>query len=140
MDIDLLMVFGYDAMDRFKSGIIRAMNNRLGVRASSSSTEEDRKIYTRLAGCLTGEIEFSGSQIKCSAGIDRSKLPSDFIEKYGGVIDSVEEEFEKANQFFLETMINDEMEMPDVQSRITEVIMPYIETQLSNMFGGEQSA
>ena len=140
MDIDLLMLFGYDAIDRFKRNMINWMNSRLAVRASGSSTEEDQKAYTRLASCLTTEIEFSGSQIKCSTGIDRNKLTKEFLEKNGGLIDSVETEFNTGNQFFLQTMVTDEMELPDVESRMTEQIIPFLYTQLNNMFGGEASA
>ena len=140
MNPDLMLIFGADALDRFQRGVMNWMNSRLAVRASGASTEEDQKVFRRLASCLSCSIEFSGSQIKCAAGVDRDKLPSDFSEKYSGIIDSVETEFDNSNTFILETMINDEMEMPDVEARMTELVMPYIETQLSNMFGGGESA
>ena len=136
MVIDALMIFGYEALDYFKRVVLSSMNGELMTRASASPTDEQQSVWTRLASALKVEISFEGSQIKANAGVDRSKLTSNFAEKYSAMIDSVEMDFEKKNNFYLEMAAMDMLEWPEIHDRLMEQIKPYVETELAEVFGG----
>ena len=141
MDINLLDLFDSEMQDYFKRAMMSMMRSELAICASASSTEEDQKAYIRLVSCLTAEVVFEGSSIKANAGIDESKLTAEFIQKNRGLIDLVNQNFDKKNQFALEEAINDQMDSEDIKERIVRYyVFPYIEQTMQNNIGGEMGA
>ena len=130
---DCVMLFGAGSEEDFKMALLVAMRDELAVLASSSSTEEDKKVFNRLLGCLTAEVSYEGPSIKASSGIDESKLPPDFIEKNRGLIDLVNSNLEKKCSFTVEVVATDKIESGN---GLTDFVVPMISQLISDAGGG----
>ena len=136
MAIDLLSVFGDTSYDYFKSVLYRMMRNELIVSASAASTEEDKSVYNKLTHNLLAEVKFNTGGISAKAEIDISKLSAEFLSKNRGLIDLVNNNFEKKIAFFIESEIYNMLDWSDVQQRIVESAQSDIVEELSTLLGG----
>ena len=136
MAIDLLSVFGDTSYDYFKSILYRMMRNELIVSASAASTEEDKSVYNKLTHNLLAEVKFNTGGISAKAEIDISKLSAEFLSKNRGLIDLVNNNFEKKIAFFIESEIYNMLDWSDVQQRIVESAQSDIVEELSTLLGG----
>lgn len=136
MVTDLFSVFGENSLDYFRNALFRMMRNELLVSAAAASTEEDKDIYNKLTHNLSAEIQFGIGSINAKAEVDLNKLSKEFVSKNRGLIDLINNNFEKKISFFIESEIYNMLDWTDVQQRIIESAQPEIIEELSTLLGG----
>ena len=133
---DLYTVFDFNTPEQLQMRLKKIMQEELEICSASSSTEEDKQAYQTLMHCIDAKVLFEDASIKTNGQIDRNKLSETFLKKYSSLIDLVEMNFQKKNQFFLENEIQNMLEANDMQNRLMEYIQPQIIEELSSLLGG----
>jgi len=136
MGTDLYSIFGDTSFLYFKNALYGMMRNELTISASAASTEEDKKIYNMLTHYLSAEVKFGIGAIKAKAEIDIAKLSVDFLSKNRGLVDLINDNFDKKISFFIESEIYNMLDWTDVQQRFIESAQPEIIEELSTLLGG----
>ena len=136
MVIDFYSIFGENSPEHFKTILYQMMRNELTICASAASTEEDKKIYNELTHSLIAEINFGVEAINAKAEIDMTKLSNEFLSKNRGLIDLVNNNFNKKVAFFIESEMYSMIELSDIQQRVVESVQPEIIEELSTLLGG----
>ena len=136
MVTDLSSIFGDGSQEHFKNALYKMMRNELIVNAAAASTEEDKIIYNKLTHNLIADVELGIGSVKAKAEIDLSKLSNDFLSKNRGLIDLLNNNFDKKVSFFIESEIYDMLDWADVQERFVKSAQPEIIEELSTLLGG----